>query len=200
MSSHIEDEIRLASEFGGRAEQLIVAKGQCPTGERNTPLMAYWSLAFEFHKAILSLITNRYYGAALALVRPLVECAIRAHLVIFLPKEVLKNILDDEYRTNFGTVGKEIDDVFGTGDFFQNFLTGAKDALHGYTHVGIHQLSRRFSGGDLVPCYSQEEITEVVRSSASAVFMVNNIVTKHFGFEGEWEPNNWFFDDWSKSH
>jgi hypothetical protein len=125
-SSQIEDEIRLAGEFGGRAEQLAVAKGQYPTGERSTPLMAYWSLTFEFHKAILSLVTNRYYGAAFAFVRPLVECAIRAHLVTFVPKEVLKNILDDEYRTNFGTVGKEIDDPLRHWRFLSKFFDGRK--------------------------------------------------------------------------
>lgn len=161
--------------------------------------MAYWSLAFEFHKAILNLITNKFYGAAFALVRPLIECTIRAHLVISVSDEVLKKVLADEYRTNFGTVGKEIDTAFGTGDFFENFLKGAKDALHGYTHIGMHQLGRRFSGTDLMPSYSDEEIIEVIRTSTSAVFMVNNIVTKHLAFEEEWKANNKLFDEWGKT-
>jgi len=200
MSNRVDDEIKRASEFGGKAEELVTVKGQCPTGDRNTPLMAYWSLAFEFHKAILCLLGNKLYGAAFALVRPLVETTIRAHLVIFVPDDVLKKILDDEYRTNFGTVGKEIDDAFAMDGFFGNFLNGVKDALHGYTHVGTHQLGRRFNGTDLAPSYSEDETTEVIRTSTSTVFMVNNIVTKHFGFEAEWKENSGLFDEWSKSH
>ncbi len=80
MDNRVDDEAERASEFGGRIEKLVVVKGQCPTGDRNTPLMAYWSLAFEFHKAILCLIANKFYGAAFALVRSLVETVIRAHL------------------------------------------------------------------------------------------------------------------------
>jgi hypothetical protein len=109
MSDSVDAEVKRATEFSTKIEQLVLAKGQCPTGDRNTPLTAYWSLAFEFHKAILSLISNQFYGAAFALMRPLVEIAIRSHLVIFVPEETLKAILNDEYRTNFGTVGKEID-------------------------------------------------------------------------------------------
>jgi hypothetical protein len=162
--------------------------------------MAYWSLALEFHKAILCLLTNQFYGAAFALVRPLIETAIRAHLVIFVSDEILKTIVDDEYRTSFRTVGKEIDEAFALEGFFENFLNGAKEALHGYTHIGTHQLGRRFSGTDLVPSYSEDEIVEVIRVSTSAVFMVNNIVTKHFGFEEEWKENTRLFDEWGKSH
>jgi hypothetical protein len=200
MSNRVHDEIKRASEFGCKIEALVVARGQCSTGERNTPLMAYWSLAFEFHKAILCLLSNKFYGAAFALVRPLVETTIRAHLVIFVPDDVLKKILDDEYRTNFGTVGKEIDDAFAMEGFFQNFLNNdVKDALHGYTHVGTHQLGRRFNGTDLMPSYSEDEITEVIRTSTSAIFMVNNIVTKHLGLEAEWKENSRLFAEWGET-
>ncbi len=200
MSYGLEKEIKLASEFGSKVENLVIAKGQCPTGDRNTPLMAYWSLVFEFHGAILSLIANKFYGAAFALERPILEATVRAHLVTFVPDDILKKILDDEYRTNFGTVGKEIDDAFRLGGHFENFLKKAKDALHGYTHVGMHQLGRRFSGTDLVPNYSEEEITEVIRTSTSALFMMNNVVTKYFGFEEEWKETTRLFGEWGKSH
>ncbi|MGA7925663.1 MAG: hypothetical protein WCA20_06670 [Candidatus Sulfotelmatobacter sp.] len=200
MGKCLEEEIKLASEFGSKIEELVVARGQCPTGERNTPLMAYWSLAFEFHKAILSLIANKFYGAAFALERPILEATVRAHLVVFVHDDVLKKILDDGYRMNFRTVGREIDDAFRLEGHFEEFLKKAKDALHGYTHVGMHQLGRRFQRTDLVPNYSEEEITEVIRTSTSAAFMVNNIVTKYLGFEEEWKETTRLFGEWGKSH
>lgn len=134
------------------------------------------------HKAILSLLANKYYGAAFALVRPLLETSIRAHLMLCGSDEVVKQILEDKYRTNFGTVGKEIDAAFGLEDYMDKFLIEAKTALHGYTHIGMHQLGRRFTGDDLLPNYSDDEIREVIRTSTSALFMVNNIVAKRLGW------------------
>jgi hypothetical protein len=59
-------------------------------------------------------------------------------------------------------------------------------------------LGRRFSGDDLLANYSEQEIIEVIRVSTSAVFMVNNLVTKHLGFEEEWARNNQLYDEWGK--
>ncbi len=199
MDNRIDGEVKRASEVVGRIEKLALAKGRYPIGERNDLLMGYWSLAFEFHRAILCLIVNRFNGAAFALLRPIVETTIRAHLIIFSPDDILKKILDDEYRTNFGTVGKEIDDFFRIDGYFENFLKDTTPALHGYTHVGMHQLGRRFTGTDFMPNYSEDEIIEVVHTSTRAIFMVNNIVTKHLGFEEEWEENTKLFGEWSNS-
>jgi hypothetical protein len=112
--------------------------------------------------------------------------------------EVLEQLNADTYKTNLATVGKEIDTAFGSRDLFENFLQGARKALHSYTHVGMLQLGRRFSGTDLRSNYSEGEIAEVIRVSTSAVFMVNNIVTKHLGFEGEWKENNRLLVEWAK--
>lgn len=103
-----------------------------------------------------------------------------------------------QYRTNLATVGAEIDKAFGLEGFFDNFLNGAGKALHSYTHIGLLQLGRRFRGTDLAANYREEEIVEVIRTSTSAVFMVNNLVTKHFEFEQEWKKNTDLFDEWGK--
>ncbi len=160
--------------------------------------MAYWSVAFELHRGILCLIDHKFYGAALALVRPIVETVVRAHVAIMGSEQDLQKLHDDEYRTNFSKIGTEIDTAFDMEGVFQNFLNGAKEALHGYTHAGLHQLGRRFSGTDLVPNYSEAEIREVIQNSTSAVFMVNNLVTKHFGFDEEWAENTRLFEEWGK--
>ena len=47
MADRIVEEINLANEFGDKIEDLVLAREQAPTGDRNTLLMAYWSLAFE---------------------------------------------------------------------------------------------------------------------------------------------------------
>ena len=147
---------------------------------------------------MLCLLSNKFYGSAFALVRPIVEAAVRAHVVIMGSEEDLRRLCNDEYRTNFGTVGKEIDATFGTDDFFEKFLKGAKNSLHSYTHAGLLQLDRRFSGTDLAPSYSEGEIVEVIRTTMSAAFLVTNLVTKNFGFEEEWRKCTQLFGEWGK--
>jgi hypothetical protein len=198
MSSSVEDEIDKANTFGDTIQNLVVARGQCPTGERNTPLMAYWSLVFEFHRGIVCLLSHKFYGAAFALVRPTIEATVRAHIVIMGSAEDVRKLHEDEYRTNLATIGGEIDKAFGTDNLFENFLTNARKALHSYTHAGVLQLGRRFSGTDLVANYSDGEIQEVIRVSTSAAFIVNNLVTKHFGFEEEWKKNTDLYVEWGQ--
>ncbi len=198
MGNRVEEQIKTANEFGDRIEDLVIAKGECPTGDRNTPLMAYWSLVFDFHRGVLCLLSHKFFGSAFALVRPIVEAVVRTHVLIAGSEEDVRKLRNDEYRTNLNTDGQEIDTAFGTGDLFKNFLKRARKALHSYTHAGALQLGRRFSGTDLTPSYSEGEIIEVIRTSTSAVFMVNNLVTKHFGFEAEWEQNSKLFEEWGE--
>lgn len=198
MPDQVVKEIQQANKFGDEIENLVLAKGQAPTGDRKTLLMAYWSLAFDLHRGILALIDHKFYGSSFALVRPIIETTVRAHVALFCTDEVLKTLHNDTYRTNLATVGKEIDTAFGLDGFFENFLNRARTALHSYTHAGLLQLGRRFKGADLVANYDEAEIIEVIRASTSCVFMVNNLVTKHFGFENEWKKNNALFGVWGK--
>jgi hypothetical protein len=196
VNEHIAAEIDKANKLGDTIQSLVVSRQQVPTGERNTPLMAYWSLVFEIHRAILCLIDHKFYGAALALLRPTIEAVVRAHVVLMCSEEGLRELRDDEYRTNLATVGAEIDAAFGTGNLFEKFLNESRKALHSYTHAGLSQIGRRFQGTDLAANFRESEVIAVIHVSMSAAFMVNNLVTKHFGFEKEWEKNTELCANW----
>ena len=195
MASRVEIEIKKANEFGDRIEDLVIARGQVHAGDRNTLLLAYWSLTCEFHRGVLCLLSNKFFGAAFALVRPILEAVVRASVVIMGSEEDLRKLREDEYKINFATVGKEMDANFGTGYTFEKFLIGARKALHSYTHVGTLQLNRRFSEGDLMPNYPEEEIIDAIRTTTSAVFFVNCLVTKHLGYKDEWMKCNELFQE-----
>jgi hypothetical protein len=53
MTERVAAEIKRANEVSDKIEELVVAKWQASTGDRNTLPMAYWSLVFEFPRAIL---------------------------------------------------------------------------------------------------------------------------------------------------
>ncbi len=108
----------------------------------------------------------------------------------------VNKIKADEYRTNFGTIGAQIDAAFNLEGFFDRLLNGAKGALHSFTHSGLSQLSRRFTGNDLQASYSDGEIIEVIHTSSSSAFMVTNLVAHHFGFKAEAEEIGRLFTEW----
>ncbi len=70
MVDRIAEEIQTANEFGDKIEDLVLARKQAPTG-----------------------------GAAFALVRPIIEATVRAHVTLMCSDEVLQRLHNDEYRT-----------------------------------------------------------------------------------------------------
>jgi hypothetical protein len=90
----IQQEIDGAAQFGQALEDLILAKGaitlRSNTSDRDKLLLAYWSLINDYDKGILELIRERLYGGAFALLRPVVEAQVRAHVVLMAPTKMLR--------------------------------------------------------------------------------------------------------------
>lgn len=183
----------------GRWHAWIEQQFPAGTGDRNVLLIAYWALMFDYHKGILSLLQSEFCGAAFALVRPVVEAVVRAHVTLMGSEDDLARIQKDEYKVNFKEIGGEIDAAFGLEGLIEKFLNDVtRSALHSYTHSGFLQLGRRFDGNDIKPNYSDGEIIEVIRVTTSAIFMVTNLVTKHFGFEDDWKNASQMYAEWGK--
>lgn len=192
----VQGEIDSASEFQRGVKKAVLARRHCPAGDRDVLLVGYWSLILDYHKGILSLLTHGCPGSAFALVWPVVEALIRSHIVLIGSDDDLCKIRDDTYVVNFKTVGAQIDAAFRLDGFFENFVKGARDALPSFTRSGASQLGRRFKGTNLTPTYSDEEIRQVIRMTTTAVFMVTNLLTKHFKFEPEAKAAGELFKDW----
>jgi hypothetical protein len=197
----VESEIDRATQLGQQLEDLVVKRGAITLGQapnRDRLLLAHWSLVLDYGKGILALLRAKFYAGAFALLRPLVEGEIRAHIVLCGSDEDVAKITSDDYKTNFKTVGTEIDQAFGLMGFFDKFLNGAKGALHSFTHSGLSQLGRRFKGPDLDAHYEDDEIIELIHTSRTGVFMVTNLVCKHFKFDEESGKVNELFLGWGK--
>src|SRR5713101_289158 len=111
----VQEEIEHSTAFGQKLEDLVVSKGSIKlgaTGDRDKLLLAHWSLALDLDKSILALMRNQYYGGAFALLRPLVEAEIRAHILLMGSDDDVTKIREDRYSTNFKTIGAEIDTAF----------------------------------------------------------------------------------------
>jgi hypothetical protein len=194
----VPKEIVSAQKLGEQLEELVVKHGQCPDDDRNILMMGYWSLIFDFHKAILTLIANQLYGSAFALVRPCLEALVRAHVAVKGSTDDLTKLQDDTYMTDFDRIGPWIDREFGTNHLFTNFLEKAQSALHSFTHAGLSQIGRRFDGHDLKPSYNDDEIVEVIRVCTSAAWMVTNLITIRLGFRSAANKAQGAYLEWGK--
>jgi hypothetical protein len=111
----------------------------------------------------------------------------------------VKSLRDDTYKVNFKEIGTRIDAAFGLNHLMENFLNErTREVLHSYTHGGLQQLGRRFREGEVRPNYRDGEIIETIRVATSALFMVTNLPTKHFGFEDDWKKVTEMYVEWGK--
>jgi len=194
----LQHQIQSARALGQRLEDLVVNAGAITIRTEASPLLiGLWSLVCDYDKGLLNLLHWKFYGAAFALWRPFVEATVRAHLSLMLPPEDLERLKSDTYRVNFKTVPAEIDKKFGLGNLFENFLPDrVRDALHSYTHSGIVPLMRRFDGTNVAANYPDREITALINTTTSGIFMITSLVTKHFGFESEWVEAQRLYSEW----
>jgi hypothetical protein len=195
---NVSEEIVRVSRYGRQLEQLLAKKKFRLSGDRDKLIVGYWSLLIDYHTAIVTLLPKEIYGAAFALMRPIVEARVRIHVVKMGSDAVVHQIKTDTYKVKFDRVGKEIDKAFGLEFFEKNLSKAVRDALHSYTHSGSFQIARRFDKNTIKPRYSDGAILEVIETSMTALFMATIVVSKHFGFEQEAQRTAGLFSEYNK--
>ncbi len=190
MNKDIQNLLARASKIGEDLENLVVQRGSfLVQSDRTLLIVGYWALVFDYHKSILTLLEKQFYGGAFALLRPMLEAVLRAHITLACKPSVLKSLRNDKYTVNFKEVGPYLDKTYGFGGLFEKIMK-TQGPLHSFTHSGTSQLSRRFDGNDVRPTFPDAEIIEVIGSTTSMTFMVTALATKHLGFEQEWKAVN----------
>ena len=139
--------------------------------DQNVLVAAIYSLISEHHGAILYLLkSGRFDGSALALVRPLIEGAYRAHWIYSCAKpDIVVRIKNGEnVYPGFINMATEIEKKIDADGMFAS-IAPYINALHGYTHGGLEQLGRRFdaTGTAVKPNYGDGEKLEAVRSTTA---------------------------------
>jgi hypothetical protein len=150
-------------------------------------------LALEHHEGILKLIESRVHiGSAFALLRPMVECSLRAIWVKQCISEGdLKKRVDE--RRDFPQLNTLKRDVVtsleGLG-FRDAFALSPKltKYLHGWTHGGWEALIYRVQdGGRLVgPSYPPELVGLLLQQATSYASIV--AIARSQVYSGAWEP------------
>jgi hypothetical protein len=175
-----EEELKLAEGIAKEIKKVITPL-KYPDDEWSTTVAAFIDLAFEHHTAIILLIRSSLFGSAFALLRSIVEIVVRGvWIATCATEEQIKKFREkDEIDPSFGEMAKAIDAKCGI-DYFHDLKTKTWTALNSYTHSGVLQLGRRFTGNNLIPSYRDEEKISVIRLSTTMLLMiVRPFLAKH---------------------
>jgi hypothetical protein len=166
--------------------KLLLGPRLYPNNRRTVLVGGLVTQVIEHHEAMLLLIRNNKNGSAFALARSVFEsmfrgmwfqmCATNAQLEYFETNDELP--LDATGKQmNMPKMASAIDaatthDPNDPNDFFTDLKNRGWKSLCSYTHSGVLQLGRRFTGEKAEPCYRDDEIVEITTSSTTCILLL----------------------------
>ena len=149
-----------------------------------------FDLAIEHHSGIVQLLTSHVYASAFALVRCEFECFARGAWLHYCATdaELGTFVEKDHIPLKFGPMIEAIEQI---PEFANKFLSKVKDdawnAMNGYTHGGIHQVSRRLQGEHIEPNFEDAALLEVVQFSGTMALIALGQIAALAGRKDLWE-------------
>jgi len=152
----------------------ILARHSYPDDLRSVIVMGTLAQIIEHHEATLLLIRDDKVGSAFALVRSIVEGLFRGLWVNFCASETQIQDFEREDRmpVNMTAMASAIDSAYRAEGFFEDFRARSWAALCSYTHTGMLQLGRRFTGATAKPAYTEEEIIQATTTATTCILLL----------------------------
>jgi hypothetical protein len=172
--------------------QLLVSDGRqhVTKTHRDTLAFAYWTILFEYHHGILTLVQNGNPTSAFAMLRVFEEAFLKLFLVMFGTDNQVQGIWEGTYNTDFGDVGARIDEKLGNEPLFGPKLKGQVKVLHGFTHSGFEQLVRQLTKlgdetSDIAPNYADKDVRQLVQETMPIIFLAGAFLTEFLNYPDE---------------
>jgi hypothetical protein len=180
-----------ASKLSERVQLLVSNNRQHITKtHRDTLALAYWTILFEYHDGILTLVRGENPTSAFALLRVFEEAFLKLFLVMCGSDKQVQAIWEGTYNTNFAAVGALIDEKLGKEPLLGPKMKSQIKILHGFTHSGPEQLVRQLKklpdgGSDITPNSSDEEIRQLVLETMPIIFLAGAFLTEFLNYVNE---------------
>ncbi len=140
-------------------------------------------MIFDYCKGIGCLLHHKFHSPAFALLRPLVEALVRAHIVLVGSADDVAKIRKDWYNVSYEKDGARIDKALGLGSMFEDFLKTSRRTLHSLTHSGTAQLQKRWDADWLGSGFDEKDIQALLAACSVAVFLMTLLMTRYYGLE-----------------
>jgi hypothetical protein len=141
-------------------------------------VIAFIDQMIEHHESMLLLIRNGKVGSAFSLARSIFESMYRGLWIgLCATNDQLQHFeQNDELPLGMHAMAEAIDtatsDPADPHHFFADLKARGWSALCSYTHTGLLQLGRRFTGQSVQPSYSEAETLEVTTSTTTCVLLL----------------------------
>jgi hypothetical protein len=173
-----------ASKLSERVQCLVSNDRQHVTKtNRDEFALAYWTILFEYHHGILTLVKNGNPTSAFALLRVFEEAFLKMFLVLFGTDRQVQAIWEGTYNTDFAAVGAQIDEKLGNEPLFGPKLKGQTKTLHGFTHSSFEQLVKQLTklpdaSSDIAPNYTDKDVRQLVQETMPIIFLAGAFLTE----------------------
>ena len=157
----------------GEAKRLLSRHGY-PDTLRTVILAGCLDQMIEHHEAMLLLIRNGKVGSAFTLARSIVESMYRGLWLNFCGTDAQVEQFErkDELPLTMAEMADAIDEKYRAEGFFADLKKRAWPALNSYTHTGMLQLGRRFTGHKVQPSYRDSEIIAVTTTMTTCILLL----------------------------
>ena len=159
-----------------------------PSETKTNLLIAYVAIALEHHEAIHLLVKSELHGSAFALTRSFFEAMFRALWINSCATQDQNEQVANRDDAKFPTVGEMvamIDQRYSTDNFFTSIKRASWAAMCSYTHSGLLQITRRFTGNDVKANYGDAEILEVLNATNAAIILLSRMFFVSMGCQHE---------------
>jgi hypothetical protein len=189
MTEEVKNQLNELSKISNQITDLVNNGKPFGNTEKQTLFLAYFDIDVEHLHSLHLLILNDNIGSASALVRTFYETFFRALWVnAFATIEQLEKIRNSKFEfNNMGSKIKQLDSHYTGTKFFKNLKDGVWGIMSDYTHSGSYQLSRRWTDGELVPNYKENEILEIIIEVTKTYLLFANMLFKIHNYKEEEE-------------
>ena len=157
----------------GEAKRLLSRHGY-PDTLRTVILAGCLDQMIEHQEAMLLLMRNGKVGSAFALARSIVESMYRGRWLNFCATDAQVEQFErkDELPLTMAEMADAIDEKYRAEGFFADLKKRTWPALNSYTHSGMLQLGRRFTGHKVEPSYKDGEIAAVTTTVTTCILLL----------------------------
>jgi len=152
----------------------LLARHPYPADLRTLLVIGFIAQMIEHHEGMLLLIRNDTVGSACVLARSIFESMYRGLWINFgaSDEQIRAFERDDHLPIKMPGMARAIDETYHADGLYEALLNRCWRALCSYTHTGLLQLGRRFTGQNVEPSYTDAEIEEATTTVTTCILLL----------------------------
>jgi hypothetical protein len=133
--------------------------------ERNLIAAGCFDVCLEHQAAIAALVERQLNGSALSLLRAAIEAFIRGIWVArCATDDEMQHFLRDQLGKGIRALVSDVEKALGnSNDVLSRTIKNQWGTLCSFTHTGVKQVTRRYTGPTLTPNYPDAELVQSLR-------------------------------------